>query len=232
MILDNQPVSEIMQSWEDAQQRWIKEVRNNYLLYGPYPKGAKPYKGQPVLGIFPLDLSAAPGESVDLTVKGYTKNGERMQISEEAVLWEVEGISGHVEEGIFTAEENGTGTLYATYEELTAERQAVISTPALENIRYGVHPSYSRIVLDLNKTTTNYELERETDRLFINIPYGAIQGELDPDGGTIQVSNSPVISEIDYYQQDDNIVVALHVDETVEYETPAFSSRIVLDLQH
>ncbi|MFD2629909.1 exo-beta-N-acetylmuramidase NamZ family protein [Oceanobacillus kapialis] len=232
MILENQPVSEIMQSWEDEQQRWVKKVRNNYLLYGPYPKGAKPYKGLPVLGIFPLDLSAAPGEPVDLTVKGYTKNGERMQISEEAVSWEVEGISGHVEEGTFTAEEDGTGTLYATYEELTAERQAVISTPALENIRYGVHPSYSRIVLDLNKTTTNYELERETDRLLIKIPYGAIQGELDPDGGTIQVSNSPVISEIDYFRQDGDIVVALHVDETVEYETPAFSSRIVLDLQH
>lgn len=232
MILDDMPVSEIMASWKEKQQEWVSEVRNQYLMYGPYPKGVKPYKKQAVLGIFPLDLTAAPGEPVDLTVKGYDKNGEKITIAQEDVDWELDGLDGNIENGTFIADQDGSGIVRAFYEKLKAERPAVISTPFLENIRFGLQSGYSRVVLDLNKTTTNYEIERGENRLFIKVPYGGIQGQLNPNGGSIQINNSPVLSQIDYYTEEDSIVVELHVDGDVAYETPGFSSRIVVDLQH
>ncbi|QTN00705.1 DUF1343 domain-containing protein [Sediminibacillus dalangtanensis] len=233
MILDDQPVEQIMSSWQDELDTWTREVRNQYLLYNPYPKGAKPYTDQGVLGILPLDVSASLGESVDLTVKGYDEHGEQLDIDAAELDWTVTGDIGEVIDGVFQASEEGKGELNARFGEYTAKRQVDVSTTLLENIRYGVHADYTRVVFDLNKTITNYQLEEEDGRLRLEVPYGEIGGELDDRGGTIRISNSPVIEQIDYERNGDMFVARFDLKtDSVNYETPSFSSRIVVDVMH
>ncbi|SDM30937.1 exo-beta-N-acetylmuramidase NamZ family protein [Sediminibacillus halophilus] len=233
MILDDQPVEEIMSSWQDELDTWTREVRNQYLLYKPYPKGAKPYKEQGVLGILPLDVSASLGESVDLTVKGYDEHGERLDIDATELDWTVTGDIGEIIDGVFHASGEGKGELNVRFGKYTAKRQVDVSTTLLENIRYGVHADYTRVVFDLNKTITNYQLEEEDGRLRLEVPYGEIGGELDDRGGTIQISNSPVVDDIEYERDGDTFVAVFNLKTgSVIYETPSFSSRIVVDVMH
>ncbi len=233
MILDDQPVEQIMASWQEELSTWIKEVRNNYLLYKPFPKGAKPYKNQGVLGILPLDVSASVGESVDLRAKGYDEDGDMLDIDAAGLDWALTGDIGEVIDGVFHATGEGKGVLKAQFGEYTAERQVDVSTTWLENIRYGVHEDYTRIVFDLNKTVTNYQVEEEDGKLRLEVPYGEIGGDLDEGGGTIQISNSPVIEQIEYERDGRSFVAVFDLKaDSVSYETPSFSSRIVVDLLH
>ncbi|SDJ97954.1 exo-beta-N-acetylmuramidase NamZ family protein [Sediminibacillus albus] len=233
MILDDQPVEQIIASWEDELNTWTEEVRNQYLLYNPYPSGSQPYKNNGVLGILPLDLSASLGESVELAVKGYDEEGDSLEIDPAQIDWSVSGDIGQVVDGVFQAEGEGKGELLASYGEYTASRKVDVSTTLVENIRYGIHADYSRIVFDLNKTVTNYQLEEKDGQLRLEIPYGEIGGELGESGGTLQINNSPVISSIDYQREDNAFVAAFDLkEEGITFETPAFSSRIVVDLMH
>ncbi|WP_110943377.1 exo-beta-N-acetylmuramidase NamZ family protein [Virgibacillus senegalensis] len=233
MILDDQPVEQIMDFWQDELNIWIEEVRNQYLLYNPYPEGTKPYENQGVLGILPLDVSASVGEAIDLTVKGYDEKGERLDIDPEAIDWTVSGDIGEIINGVFHASAEGKGELNASFGDYTAKRQVDVSTTLLENIRYGIHADYTRIVFDLNKTITNYQLEEEEGQLRLKVPYGEIAGELDESGGTIQINNSPVVNQIDYERDGDTFVAVFDLKtDSVSFETPSFSSRIVVDVMH
>ncbi|MBY7144162.1 DUF1343 domain-containing protein [Virgibacillus sp. NKC19-3] len=233
MIMNDTPVDEIIESWEGELNTWVDEIRNPYLRYGPYPNDVDPYEEQASIGILPLDLNAAPGESVDLTIKGYDENGEKIEIDASAVQWEVSNNIGYVEDGVFYAENEGKGELTAEYNGLTASREVDISSPYVEDIRSGIHADYSRIVFDLNKTVTNYEMEETDEQLILRIPFGEIEGDLHEEGGSIPIDNSPVISSIDYYLENNMFVAELNlkVDE-LEYEIPDYSSQIVVDLMH
>lgn len=233
MIMNDDPVDQIIKSWEDELTTWVTEVRNKYLLYNPYPSGAQPYKDEGVLGILPLDLTAAPGQTVDLTVKGYDKHGEKLDIEPSSVDWSISNDIGYVENGVFHAEKEGQGKIVASYGDYTASRDVSVSATQIENIRYGIHSAYSRIVFDLNKTVNNYEIEEKDGKLLLKVPYGEIEGELDEQGGTIDINNSPVISSIEYRTENDVFVAAFNLKtDGIEYETPEFSSRIVIDLMH
>lgn len=231
MIMDGVPVDEIIASWEDELNTWIDEVRNQYLLYPPYEAG--PYQPDGILGILPLDLTASVGQEVDLTVKGYDKHGEALDIDPSAIQWSVSNDIGYVEDGVFHAENEGTGTVTAVYGDYEASREVEVSTTYVENIRYGVHPGYTRVVLDLNKTINDYEMIEEEGILKVEIPYGVISGDLDQEGGTIEIANSPVISSVDYTEEDDTFTAVLNLEqESADYETPDFASRIVIDVMH
>ncbi|MEC5422935.1 DUF1343 domain-containing protein [Virgibacillus sp. C22-A2] len=233
MIMDGEPVEDIMASWENDLNIWVNEVRNNYLLYNPYPSDSEPYKEKGSLGILPLDLTASPGEQQELSVKGFDENGESLNIDPDAIEWEVSNDIGYVENGIFHATNDGIGEVVANYNSLTAKRDVEVSATSVEGIRYGVHSTYSRIVFDLNKTFKNYEIEETNNQLILTIPYGEIGGNLNEEGGNIVIDNSPVLSSIDYYIEDSMFIAAFNLTEdNVEYGTPDFSSRIVVDLIH
>jgi uncharacterized protein YbbC (DUF1343 family) len=233
MIMDGVPVDDIIASWEDELDAWIDEVRNQYLMYPPYESGAGPYKPDGILGILPLDLTASVGQEVDVTIKGYDKHGEMLDIDPSAVEWTVSSDIGYVEDGVFHAEHEGTGVVTAIYGDYEASREVEVSATYVEDIRYGIHAGYTRVVMDLNKTINNYEIMEEDGILQVEIPYGEIDGDLDKDGGTIEIANSPVISSIDYAEEDDMFVAVFHLEqENIDYETPDFSSRIVIDLMH
>ncbi|WP_100011571.1 exo-beta-N-acetylmuramidase NamZ domain-containing protein [Lentibacillus sediminis] len=233
MIMEDMPVDQIIESWQDELQTWVTEVRNEYLLYNPYPAGAQPYKEEGSIGILPLDLTASPGEEVELTVQGHDKNGDSLDIDISEVKWEVTGEVGHVEDGIFHATKEGEGRVIATYGDYQASREVEVSATKVGNIRYGIHSTYSRIVFDLNKTINNYEMEEQEGKLILKIPYGQIAGELPAEGGTLQINNSPVVEEINYYVEDNMFIgeFDLKVDG-VSYQTPEFANRIVIDLEH
>lgn len=233
MIMDDVPVDEVIASWGEELNTWISEVRNQYLLYNPYPGGSNPYKEEGNLGISPLDLTASTDQSVALDLKGFDKNGEELEIDPALVDWTVTNDIGYVESGTFYAENEGQGQITAEFNDYTASRDVEVSTTFIENIRYGIHSNYSRIVLDLNKTVDNYEITESEGTLQLEIPFGEINGDLNEEGGTVIVDNSPVLSSIDYYAEDENFVASFNLKEgDVEYETPEFSSRIVVDLQH
>src|SRR5699024_8917692 len=59
MIMNNEPVEDIIGSWREELDTWVEDVRNQYLMYPPYPSGSPPYKQDGILGILPLDLTAA-----------------------------------------------------------------------------------------------------------------------------------------------------------------------------
>ncbi|MCC2249956.1 MAG: exo-beta-N-acetylmuramidase NamZ family protein [Bacillota bacterium] len=233
MIRNNESIEKIIDSWQRKLMKWKLEVRNHYLLYGPYPKGAKPYKGKTVLGILPLDLSAAIGQSIPLSLQGFDKDGEKLEINSDDINWKVTDGLGYVEDSQFHALKDGVGKIIAIYQKQKAERSIDISAILVQNIRFGVHDSYTRVVFDLNKTVSNYAVEEEDHRLLFSIPYGEIAGELEKGGGSILIGNSPVIERIDYQIEGENFLAELHVKQTaVNVETPTYASRIVLDLQH
>ncbi|WP_088049844.1 exo-beta-N-acetylmuramidase NamZ family protein [Virgibacillus dakarensis] len=231
MILQNQPVDEIIESWEDELEYWKDNVRNKYLLYPPYPNQTPPYKKQSVLGILPLDIEVAPGEKINLTVHGVDENGEDLDIAQNEVDWQIEGDIGRVENGVFIPTEQGEGTLIATYNGISVERNVTVDTNIIKNIRYGVHGDFTRTVFDLNKNT-QYDIEKENRRLILHVPHAENGGELE-ESGEITISNSPVISKIEYQFQEGEFKADLYLkEESVIHETPYFSNRIVIDVMH
>lgn len=231
MLLADRPVEDIIQSWQEDLNHWKKNVRNQYLMYGPYPKQAHPYKKQAVLGILPLNLEVAPGEETELAVHGVDENGNALDISGEEVEWRVEGNIGTVENGALIPANPGKGRVMATFNGLTASREVTVAANTVSNIRYGIHSSFTRIVFDLNKNT-DYDIREEEGQLIVRIPYANTGGELE-ESGTIEINHSPVVSGIQYQLEDDTFVAAFQLkSESVEYETPFFSNRIVVDVMH
>ncbi|MFS0750482.1 exo-beta-N-acetylmuramidase NamZ domain-containing protein [Oceanobacillus sp. 1P07AA] len=233
MILNDVPVEEIIESWQGELNTWVTDVRNNYLLYRPFPDGTEPYEEAGTLGILPLDINISVGESVQLNVKGYDENKERIDILPEDIDWEVSGDIGYIESGFFHATSEGTGEIIGMYGDLTASRKVKVSTTEIDNIRYGVHSTYSRIVFDLNKTTDNYVVEESPGKLIVKIPFGEIGKELEADGGTIMINNSPVVNNIKYYIENNEFIGELNLKvDQVNYDLPGFSNRIVVDIKH
>lgn len=233
MILEDTPINEVIGSWEADLNKWIDSVWSQYLLYGPYPEDSNRYEVEGNLGILPHDISAAVGEIVDLQVAGFNANGDRLDIDLEDIEWSVIGDIGYVEDGQFHATHDGVGQIIATYEGLTAIRDVDVSATAIKNIRFGSHPEYTRVVFDLNKTVNAYIIGEENGKLEIRIPFGEISGELDPSGGVKTMASSPVLTGVEYYKDGDDFIAMfdLKVDR-VDYETPTFSERIVIDLLH
>lgn len=122
MIVDGQPVDEVMEGWQKELEAWKTNVRNKYLLYAPYPDQAEPYEKQSVLGILPLDVDVSPGEEVDLTVHGVDKQGDKLDIDQHELEWQVEGDLGKVENGVFIPEKQGEGKLTASFNGLKTSR--------------------------------------------------------------------------------------------------------------
>lgn len=232
MLEANAPIEEILNVWQDELDFWTKEVRNRYLLYGPYPKDAKPYKPKAILGILPLDLELAPGQSKEVTVHGVDANGRKLEISPEEIDWEVKGDVGYIENGVFTAVKEGKGKLVAKKGDMTAERNVVVAKNVVENIRYGVHSQYTRIVFDLNKTT-EYDIKLEGSEIVVSVPYAEKGGQLDGEG-TVTVGSSPVVSSVHYSFAQENMFEArlqLKRDD-VAFQTPTYSNRVVIDVMH
>lgn len=233
MIEEGQPVEDILASWKDDLDTWNENVRSHYLLYPPYSDGKDGYESTDVLGILPLDLSAAPGETIDLTVIGHDKHGVKKDIDPDNIKWEVSGNVGYIKDGVFHAEEEGIETITATYDGFEAERKVDVSSTYVNEIRHGVHSDHTRLVFDLNKTIDNYEINEKDKALEIRIPYGEIVGDLDKEGDKIDIDDSAVLTSIEYSQEEDEFVAVLNLSvENIEYATPKFSSRLVIDLKH
>ncbi|HLR63637.1 MAG TPA: DUF1343 domain-containing protein [Lentibacillus sp.] len=233
MIMNNEPVEDIIGSWREELDTWVEDVRNQYLMYPPYPSGSPPYKQDGILGILPLDLTAAPGQNIDLTVRGFNKHGEKLDIDPDSIEWDASNDIGYVENGTFYAEKEGQGRITATYDGYQASREAEVSATQVENIRHAVHSGYTRVVFDLNKSINNYDLIKHGDTLRLEVPYGDISGELNEDGDTIEISNSPSLSSIEYSQEEEMFVAVFNLKkEKVQFETPEFSSRLVIDIKH
>ncbi|NWO14910.1 DUF1343 domain-containing protein [Virgibacillus sp.] len=232
-IMNDHPVSEIIDSWQEDLNKWVKNVRNRYLIYPPYPDKAKPYKPKGVLGIMPLDVEMVPGQNVALALKGYDKSGRKLEIDANLINWTVSGNIGYVENETFHAEKEGEGQITAKYGNNTANRKIVVSTRYINNIRYGIHSNYTRVVFDLNMRMNDFKLVEGENILKIQIPYANICGELLQEGGIIEISNSPVLSSIEYLKKDTMFLANFHLQERkVFYETPDFASRLVVDIKH
>ena len=232
MLLEDKPVEEIMALWEDELESWIEGTRNHYLLYGPYPKKAKPYKPSAILGILPHDLEIAPQQSQEVEVIGFNKKGERIEVDPTQIEWSVNPALGSIDNGIFKAQKTGVGTITASYENSNASRSFEISSNQVNNIRFGVNKEYTRIVFDLNKNA-KYEIERSGDKMIVTIPFSEIREPLsERDDQSIIIPDSPLISKIDYELTEDQTFRAqFYLKESdIEYNTPSFSNRIVIDL--
>lgn len=233
MVKDGEPVDEIIASWEGELNLWDDEVRSEYLLYPPYADNEDKFQPLGGIGILPHDLSATPGEEKELTIIGYDENGQKVNIDMDEVVWDVPDELGFVENGKFHAEGEGHGVISAKYKNYEASREVDVSKTVVENIRHAVHSDYTRVVFDLNKTASHYEINEDDSKLEIKIPLGEISGELNENGETIEIEESPALSSIEYKVEDDNFIAVLNLNKKqIEYETPEFSARLVIDLQH
>lgn len=147
MIMKNMEVNKIIASWQDELNEWMKDVRNKYLMYPPFPAGSKPYRPKGVLGILPLDLAVSPGQNIALAVKGYNKHGKKLEMDPDLIDWTVSNDIGYVENGTFYAVKEGKAQLIATYRDYKANRKVVVSSRNVNNIRYGVHSNYTRVCI-------------------------------------------------------------------------------------
>lgn len=195
-----------------------------------HPNGVPAYEKEPVIGVLPRTLEVAPGEETELSIHGLTPNAEILDIDQSAVVWDVSDSLGEIKEGVFIGTEVGEGVITASYNDLTAKRDVKVAGNVIENIRHGIHPTYTRVVVDMNKNA-NYTIVEGEKELTLRIPYTTAGGELGSEG-TIDITNSPVLSAIHYEFKDDEGVITLQLTEQVTFETPSFSERIVIDLQH
>ncbi|WP_325167456.1 exo-beta-N-acetylmuramidase NamZ family protein [Lederbergia citri] len=234
MILEDRSVEEITNLWKDELNDWVHNVRNHYLLYGPYPEKAQPYKNKGVLGIFPYDLELAPGQSKDLTVISFDKDGKKINIEPSLLSWKVEGDVGSINGNTFTAEKAGTGLVTLNYKDLQGKRSVIVAQNIINNIRHSVNPGYARVVFDLNKNT-DYQISEEKGLLILTVPYAEIGPPLSTnENKTITIANSPIISKVTFDIVNGHTFEArfhLKVDK-VRYEDPYFSNRIVIDLMN
>ncbi|WP_249308500.1 exo-beta-N-acetylmuramidase NamZ family protein [Lederbergia citrea] len=232
MILEDRPVKEIMGLWKNELDDWVKNTRNHFLLYGPYPEKAQPYKPETVLGILPHNLELAPGQTKDLTVIGFDKNGNKLDVNPSLIKWEVKGEVGSIKGNTFTAQKAGTGLVTAKYKDTQANRNVVVAQNIINNIRHSVNPDYARVVFDLNKDT-EYQISEEENQLILTVPYAEIGPPLSSnEAKTVTIANSPVISKVTFEIIDGHMFEArfhLKVNK-VSYMDPYFSNRIVIDL--
>lgn len=231
MLMKDANVKEITDLWKKELNKWTKEVRNNYLLYGPYPKGSKPYQPSAVLGILPLDLNLAPGETEEIAVHGFDSKGDKLTIPENKLKWKVSGEIGNIRKGIFYAEAAGTGRIEAGYGKLLAQRNVTVDYTKIKNIRYGVNDGYTRLVIDLSRNTKS-DIEVRGNQMTIKIPM-ANADESYPPAGVIEVSGSPVVSKIEYEITGNQLQAIVQLKkESLIFDTPYFSNRLVIDIKH
>ncbi|WP_147358290.1 MULTISPECIES: DUF1343 domain-containing protein [Clostridia] len=127
MIKKNMPIDRIIASWKEGLDEWIKNVRNKYLMYPPFPAETKPYRPKGILGISPLDLAVSPGQTIALAVKGYDKHGKGLEIDPHLIDWTVSNDIGYVENSTFHAVKKGNAQITATYGKYKANRKAIVS---------------------------------------------------------------------------------------------------------
>src|SRR5699024_9970621 len=99
-----------------------------------------------------------------------------------------------------------------------------------KDIRYGIHDSYTRLVIDLNRDT-NYDIEQKDGRVKVSIPYARPDRDFAAKG-TIEISNSPVVSTVHYEAVDEAFLITFEMKKETLLETPYFSNRIVIDFMH
>ncbi|MBM7601921.1 uncharacterized protein YbbC (DUF1343 family) [Virgibacillus halotolerans] len=231
MIVDGRPVDEIMESWQEELEAWKNNVRNKYLLYPPYPDDGEPYEKQSVLGILPLDVETSPGEEIDLTVHGVDEQGVKLDVDQNEVKWQVEGGIGIVENGMFIPDKQGEGKLTASYNGLSTERKVTVDQNIINNIRHAAHSNYTRVVFDLNKNT-DYEIGETKGKLILKVPH-TLKGDELEESGVVNIQNSPVVSKNDYRFEAEAFIAEIQLkEESVAFETPSFSDRIVIDVMH
>lgn len=205
--------------------------RVDYLIEArEHPDGVPDYEKEPVIGILPRTLEVAPGEETELAIHGLAPDGQIRDIDQSAVTWDVSDGLGDITDGVFVGTEGGEGMITASYQDLTAERQIKVAGNIIDDIRHGFHPSYTRVVVDMNKNT-NYSITEDGNNLKLRIPHASSGKELDAEG-TITIFDSPVLSAIHYEFTDDEGLITLELTEKVTFETPSFAERIVIDLQH
>ncbi|WP_078593699.1 exo-beta-N-acetylmuramidase NamZ domain-containing protein [Evansella clarkii] len=229
MLADNVPVNEIMAMWEDELQEWNKEVRYQYLLYPPF-KG-KPFNNHGTIGILPHDLSLSPGQTEELDLYFVDRNSERSLLDPENVSVSIEQDGEVVEwngDGTITALSEGTATIKVGYGRFNAEREVTVAQNIIENIRFGEHPTYTRIVLDLNRDI-DYSTEKVDDVITLSVPF-AVLGENIADIGEFNIPGNRA-SHLTIEASDEEILFHFHLLGDYSYSTPSFSNRIVIDIE-
>src|SRR5699024_47779 len=145
----------------------------------------------------------------ELTIIGYDENGQKMDIDKDEIEWDVPTELGFVENGKFHAEGEGHGVISAKYKNYEASREVDVSKTVVENIRHAVHSDYTRVVFDLNKTASHYEINENDSKLEIKIPLGEISGELNENGETIEIEKRRALSSTQDKEDDDNFIEVL-----------------------
>nr|WP_249315542.1 DUF1343 domain-containing protein [Bacillus sp. FJAT-49711] len=234
LVLEDRPIEEITNIWKEELNDWIKNIRNQYLMYGPYPAKAQPYKNEGILGILPHDLELAPGQSKELTLIGFDKNGKKLDINPSLITWKTDGDIGSIKGQTFTAIKAGIGTVTASFNKFQAKRSVVVAQNIITNIRHSVNPDYARVVFDLNKNT-DYQISEEKGLLILTVPYAEIGSPLSSnESKTITIANSPILSKVTFDIIDGHTFEArFHLKaDKARYEDPYFSNRIVIDLMN
>ena len=145
-------------------------------------------------------------------------------------MWDLDNPIGEIVDGVFTATEEGEAVITATYRGAQAERQVFVAGNVVDGIRHGVHPTYTRVVVDLNKNT-NYSIKEDGDNLVLRIPYASPGNDFDTEG-TIAIYDSPILSAIHYEFVDHACLITMELEKGTTFSTPSFSNRIVIDINH
>src|SRR5699024_1050901 len=69
MIMNNEPVEDIIGSWREELDTWVEDVRNQYIMYPPYSSGSTTYKEVGIFDNLTLVLTAGPVQKIDLKIK-------------------------------------------------------------------------------------------------------------------------------------------------------------------
>lgn len=230
MLRDGASAQEIIQEWQDDLDTWIREVRNNYLLYGDYPEDVEKYEQQPVLGILPHDLNLSPGEETSISLQGFDEDGNQIDVNWEDIEWDLANDIVEIEDGIVTAIDEGEDVLTVQYQGMEASRPIQVSMNIIDNVNVGVHDQYTRTVIELNKTI-DFDVEEADGQVIITIPFAEFSEDFE--SGSLQVDDSPVLEQVDYELDGETFIATLHlVEENVVVETPEYADRAVIDLVH
>lgn len=230
MLSDGEDAQTIMAEWEDELSTWTEEVRNNYLLYEPYPEGADGYEQQPVLGILPYDLNLYPGQEISISLQGFDEEGNALAPNAEDVEWEVSDEIVELDGETVTAVNEGEGTLTAEYDGMAISVPIQVSMNIIESVVGEAHEQHTRIVIDLNQTI-DFEVDQEGDTVTIEIPQAEFAEEFE--AGSVMVEDSPVVEEVEFDIEDETFTATMNLlEENVEIETPEYAERVVVDLVH
>ncbi|GAK12741.1 exo-beta-N-acetylmuramidase NamZ domain-containing protein [Geomicrobium sp. JCM 19039] len=225
-------VEEMKATWEDDLNDWIVNVRNQYLLYGPYPEGVNKYERQMVLGILPLDLNLAVGEESPISVHAVDRGGRSFTPHWRLIDWAIDEDVATINRNKITGVGEGVTSASASFLRQETSRDVVVAQNIIENIRFGVQSGYTRVVFDLNKTIRP-NIETDRGELTVEIPYAALGERLIDGEGIITPPDNPILDQVEYGIEDDTFVAKLQTNqEDIKYETPGYSNRIVIDLFH